>query len=527
MTRRPRRRAMVLAAALALAAIASPAAAQTAADTGDFTGFADAAVVDLTAGNSGDLSDDFVVLEGRIAPSTAEVDTQQSLAFRDEEGLASYAVGADLEGALLEELSTESVLVEAFQPAPPDNAEPTEETLVEVPAEPLLTADVASADAWARDAAANPCLTDGPLSQAGAEIADLVLFPDAIDEEHDVAHLGPVVASSSTVMLTDVDGQTTAGVTSTAQSDVTQIELFGGQDADGATIGIGSPAVLAATATGSAGTGSVTFDAPVVTVNGEGLTADEPQRVPIGDPELGFIVLVELGEWTQSVANDGTSASGEATLIEVTLLQSLAEGQEFMVAELGIGTLTAEATAPTGGVDCAGDAEPLVIGVAKDGPATVAPGDTFDYTITITNELGCTLTGLEAVDVVEGPDGTEIVGTDPDADIDGLTATFTDLPDLEPGDTLTLTVTVEVPEDAEPGDSLGDEATVTGDCDGEPAVGSATLAGPDIAIVLPREEEDDPDDGDDVADRQLPRTGGGLALLGLLSLAGGAALRRH
>jgi|GEM_PF-7089929 uncharacterized repeat protein (TIGR01451 family) len=197
--------------------------------------------------------------------------------------------------------------------------------------------------------------------------------------------------------------------------------------------------------------------------------------------------------YSETIAADGTSASVEGALLRVEVLppdpfpagqldpvlEPLRDGinqfLEALGAELGepivqldLAPFAASVEAPAGGIDCgdgSDDDNPLRE-LNKHASATeVAPGATFDYSISVPNRGPCTITDLVVTDIVTGPGTIESV--EPDGTIDGNTVTW-ELGELAPGDTVELTVTVRVNDDAQDGDSFDDEVTASGDCDGQP-----------------------------------------------------------
>jgi hypothetical protein len=515
---------IALAAALLLALpLAGVSLAQPPSVTGDYDGDATAKVLDVTAG---DFPDAIVLADVDLAPTAAAADTTGGLTFRDEEDLTAYGVGTNIALSLLGEINAD-LIVEAVQTAPPDNPEPAFEQLLEIPADPLLTLELATAEAWARDVGTDACPANGGVVAFGAsEVTNAQLFPDALDPDVHVLDVNDVVNALSELSLVPVDGQDTFGVQALATSDIANLTLFGEVE-----IAIASPPILTATATGTPGTASVDYHLPLVTINGEGLTFDEPIDVPIGDPSLGFLARIQFGQFTEDVAADGTSASGTATLLEITLLQSLGDPlPEFTIANIEVAPLTARATAPEGGVACDDDnGVPPDNGIDVDveGPDEVDPGAAFDYTATVTNNLECPVVNATITFEITGPEGSEVIEVDPDdGTIDGLTVVW-ERDELAPGASETFRVRVQTPEDATPGDSFEVVVTVEGECEGEPVEGEGSFTGPTIRDddVTPVDPKAPPRDDVDPRLPRLPETGGGLALLALLSLGAAGALR--
>lgn len=553
----PLRRALALLSGSLLLAfpLAGAAAAQTPAETGDYSGSADASVLDFAAADATEEFDNFTLLDASVAPTETAADTTDGLAVLDEDGLTAYGYGANLSGEIAGEGGGAGP-VEVVQTAPPDNEEPESETLIEIPAAPLVEMKTFSGEALARDVGTVACPDDDVASFGWSQVDDTRLFPEGADGE-DVAHLGGVVDTRSEVSLTDLEGQDPRGVQSQATASAASLDLFGGQDADALTIEIVSEPTLTAVAGGTPGSAEVTYEAPVVMINGEGFEADpgEEQRLTIPpDAEPGqedLLVDIEFGRFSSETADDGTSAAGEASVLDITLLSAVEQGT---LATISLAPMSVDATAPAGGVDCPAEpaAEPddgLDVGV--DGPDEVAPGDEFDTTIDVTNLDDCPVTDLVVVGEITGPEGAEIVATDPDATVDGLTATWDDLDDLAPDETMTFTATVSVPEDAEAGSSFRTDATATGTCDGEDVEGEGAFEGPTVAddtqVLSAVGEDDSTDDdeeptGDDQptgddgasdasvrsgASGRLPETGGGLALAAVAALGMASVLHRR
>lgn len=521
--------ATVAAATLLTLPVGGVANAQTPEEAGHYSGSADASVLEAIAGDATEeFADGFTLLDASVAPSATAADTRGGLEHDGESDLSSFGTGANAGLTLADELEAEGLLVEATQTAPPDNEEPSFEELVEVDGAPLLVSQLATAEALARDCTEIACLTDDLVSFGTSLVNDTRLFPEGADGE-DVAHLAHVVNTRSEVSLTDLEGQDTKGVQAQATANVTRIDLFGGQDADALTIELLSEPTLTAVAGGTPGSAEVTYDAPVVQINGEGVEADpdEEQRLTIPpDAEVGeedLLVDIEFGAFSEDTSEDGTHASGEASVLEVTVLSTLDQGT---AATFSVAPMSVEANAPAGGVVCP-DELAVPLPVSKDGPSEVETGESFDYTIEIANDRDCTITDLVVVDELTGPDGTDITATDPDADVDGTTVTWDDLDDLESGETTTLTFTVAVPDDAEDGATYRNHVTATGVCDGVDVDGADTIERPTVVDEAPIAAPAAPEADVREAEDRLPETGGGLALAGLLAMGAALLLRRR
>lgn len=239
--------------------------------------------------------------------------------------------------------------------------------------------------------------------------------------------------------------------------------------------------------------------------------------------ELGLEITAWETNWDGA---DGTT-DGSDTVWVNALHVSVTEGSPLgdAVGAQDVVISHSEASVAQCGAGVGPEEEPLQ-NVSKDSSVeTVAPGDTFTYTITIPNsDPSCTLENVEVVDTITGPSGSEITGTNPPADnVDNLTATWNDVGPIAPGDQVTLTIDVLVPSDAQGGETYSENVGVTADCDGESVEGGTDFDGPEVAHVKPGGSQQ-PTSG------ELPETGGGAALVGMLLLGGGlmaAQLRRR
>jgi len=232
----------------------------------------------------------------------------------------------------------------------------------------------------------------------------------------------------------------------------------------------------------------------VLAAIGIDLTVAEQPRA-IGDPKK-----------PATQAADGTLASGA---VDVVRLKSAAEDIRF-------GHMEATAAVPVGGVECPG----LKVAKTTD-KDPVAVGETFKYSITVTNPYDCTLTNVKLVDTISADKGItfSIGATDPSSStVSGNTVTFADIGPIAPKGSKTVTIDITVKSAANPG-RISDTAVATADC----AVGDATgksnvkvnLKG-QVTLVAPQVT---------TADRArgvLPRTGGEqqLPLAGGLLFAG-------
>lgn len=520
----------------------------------------------LTANvNLGALSPDAPeIVDLTVSQTTAEGNSPDGLG----DGVLTRASGTNLAGALGGEQLPQ--LVETItQTAPPDNAEPNRGSLVDLSqASPLLTGQLLPSTAHARDPAAISCPSDGgrtTVSEGTSSVSNLGILDLAEISGDDT--MGPFVS------VTDIEGEGTVEtrsglyigpngeVISETSGPAVQLSIAGQVDVE-----VLDP-TLTATATGTPGGASVEYSDQVrvgdqIIAEGEENTVElnpltdviaqldqqaldqlfgpldenvlAPLQEGLGELPLfdgeetftatelineGVVTIEQLAEFIEptlrvavnevnrTIAEDGTSASGstEGVVIDLTAVNTLT-GTETELVDLNVAPMSVSAEVAAGGIDCGG-LPPL--NVQKDGPQTVEPGETFDYTIDVTNPHECEVTELVVTDEITGPDGFEVVGTQPEAaSVDGGTVTWED-GSLAAGETATYTVTVQVPDDAS--GSFSDTATAVGNCDGQGLPpGEDTLDGPNVTApsTLPSTEEP--------VDASLPRTGGGaLGILGL------------
>jgi uncharacterized repeat protein (TIGR01451 family) len=428
-------------------------------------------------------------------------------------------------------------LVEADHRAP-GKAGPVDETLIDIPADPLLNAKVATASAnslWN----AGGCVPVGtPISTSKSAVADANIITDTELGDALVAlnnAQGETVFSETTTELVDVAGQTGKGVHSQALTQLTAVTLFKGTP-NQLTVNVLAPPMVEATATGKPGGAKVDYTEPVLqVVDAEGEILGELNAAEANfELDLSPLAILRLGHLSSKVKSDGTEASGRAVLFEVIVLDS--PDQIEPLARLSIAGGDVSAKVPFGGVNCAGGtgggpvdpgdgdndcgtANPLSdLDVDSSAPAVTA-GSTFTYTITVSNTGDCPLTDVKVVETIDGPPGSEVTGTDPEADdVDGLTVTWNDVGPLEPGQSKDLVVTVSVPSDAGAGDGYSTDVTATAVGGGDEFQGTAHLDGPTVEGETA------------VGGVSLPRTGGGistLAGLGMSLIATGELLRRR
>lgn len=395
---------------------------------------------------------------------------------------------------------------------PPGESDAASDEVLEVPAEPAVQSFTASVTALAE---ADPTLEARLQEQVDA------VDPDAPSQWN-------ASGSAITEDLVALDGNLTAGlIAAEALASCVDGELSLASASEFQDVTLGGEAVpleeLEAI-TGPLGEGLREQLEPLFGETTLTILSDQPNDVVLDIPELGIRITAWETNWDGETGTTDGSETVWVNALRVELnrdspFQDLWEGLEPLVGEdVDIVVSHAEASA-----DCSAAAPGPVPGDPLDGvaksasDATVAPGDTFTYTIVVPNgDDECTLTDVAVVDTITGPTGSEVTSTAPEADsVDGLTVAWDDVGPIGPGESVSLTIDVKVPDDAPDGAEYSETVAVTADCDGTPVQGGIEFDGPTVAVA-PAAPAPAP---------ALPRTGGGLLLAGLAALGGGAVLR--
>lgn len=442
--------------------------AALAAGVGDYSGNATANLVHVSALNGlpglGSLADIQVI------PATADVNsagTPQSTANAKNAQVTIANSGLPLQ--------------EATQTAAPDNPTALDKTLVPLNASPLANVDAVTARVHARWLGADACVPVGtPISSSIAQVANVQVLPGIPGLTKPVLSLdnqaGGTGYTDSTVGLTNITGQTTQGVVSNAVTQVTGINLAGQF-----TLNVVAPLQLTAIAGGTPGSAKVIATQPIIqvldatgTIVGQ-LDASTNSFALPNNP----LINLSLGAVTKSVDANGLTASADGSLLDISVL-AVPGGP--VVAHVLVGEAHADATAPAGGIKCPAQNNPLAE-VHKDASAaTVAPGGTFTYTITVPNRGDTEIDDLKVIDHITGPAGSSVVATSPQAtSVNGLDVSWSDPTPLQPNETRNYTITVQVPTSAKAGDSYTDTATASGTYNGQPVSQTVTL--PDVPKV--------------------------------------------
>jgi uncharacterized repeat protein (TIGR01451 family) len=485
-------RAFALALALGLAGLWIPQQNASAA-AGDYSGSAYSDIVHVQALN---LPDALELTDVAVAPSTAEMNSAGVPGGGNSHARA-LNVDADLLSAPDPAIPLD-LIVDAEDRAPQPPAGPIVEELLNIPADPLLNATLARATANAKWNTGG-CVAPGtPISYAKSELADasvLTGLGDPIGASLLSLHNseGDTVYSESQSELINVSGQTNKGVKSTTTTQITAIRLFEGT-ANQLTINVVAPPVVTATATGQPGGAKVEYSEPVLQV----LDADDMVIGELNASDIDLTidgapaVTLRLGTLTSVTKSNGTEASGQAVLLEIIVLNPVPTLDPLLRLTVAGGEVSAKV--PSGGVDCAGGGgddgggggdcaidNPLKELQLGSSTLVAAKGSTFTYTISVSNRGKCTLTNVKVVDTIDGPEGSKVIDTDPEADsIDGLTVTWDDIGPLAPNQVKVLVVTVEVPSDAETGDKYTSEAKVTATGGGKNYAKGVKVEGPTV-----------------------------------------------
>ena len=353
-------------------------------------------------------------------------------------------------------------LAEAF--APPPSA--LVENSIDIAIDPILNARAVTGRARATYDP-NFCPVGRPLSFGFGSVANLGLLgtpgTDLLPPLVETATAGREVSTATTITYLIPNGDGTFGGVTENLVTVAPITIAGV-----ATIEIGGPFILRATATGKPGDprNGITYSGtPVVTITPTA-TPLSPIVLTLNDllgpaglnlplnPVLNAAVATPpraLGSPAGSsvapvVDPAGTSSSAA---VDVVRLELLSIPGVLEVGDIGLGHMEAVATAPPGGVRCNLPVSKVAV------PDPVPAGETFQFVISIPSDPGlyaalynCDLIGISATDtisVVEGNPRFEILGASNNGVVSGSTVTWANLGNYTQGQPpIVLTIDVRV-----------------------------------------------------------------------------------
>jgi uncharacterized repeat protein (TIGR01451 family) len=407
------------------------------------------------------------------------------------------------------DLST--VLSRAAQTAPPEAAAADEHTLIPLPITPLLDAGVSNASARARWAGDTACSSaDQPVARGFQDVAHLTVLQTGLDPALDTTLIGVnnsqqgASYTTGTISLPATGGpndqRAVVAETTTKLAGLDVLTLPG--MAPLVHVNAVGPYTATASATGLPGGATTSNADPVVTVDIAGggvlnlLAGQSPLDIDLSTPTgiptlddllsalaplldpLADVVSIEVPPVVRTASQDGTTATISGSLLRVTVLAALGTP----LASVDLGPFRATATAPLGGLECSAN-NPLSV-LKKSSTGTVAPGESFNYGIAVSNtSTTCDLTNVDVTDVISAPKGAKVTATNPAIDLskvttvpaadgaadtrDKITVPFGDIGTIaKNGGSKQLTITIKTPLDAKIDQVFDDTVTAKGTCDG-------------------------------------------------------------
>lgn len=231
-----------------------------------------------------------------------------------------------------------------------------------------------------------------------------------------------------------------------------------------------------------------------------------------------------------TTGGDGTTASGAVDVVRVQLLPAAVGAASLLglsALDVRVGHMESRAQVPPGGIKCS-------IPVSKTADKqTVNAGDSFTYTITVTNPFAdCDLVGVRVEDNITVAKGVKhtVTGTNPTASsVSNTKVVWNDIGPIGPKQSKSVTISVAVAKNSAAG-LFTDNAKATGSCATGSAQGGARITVPitgETTVTVPRVGggRELPATGVE----QLPRTGSNgpaMALAGLALLGAAFGLRR-
>lgn len=359
---------------------------------------------------------------------------------------------------------------------------------------------VAHADLLRNEAAAvwnaNTCVVGEPISRAEQHAARIEVLETKDDPSTDAAsgydaalvgvdanRAGPPRALTHTISAEQLYASGDAfGLQSAATTTLAPVTFFEGTPNE-FTIEVDGPSSLAARANGRSGGAELVYSVPLVSLiqGGVSRTVLPGAPITIRVPGTGDVLAkIEVGVLqSRTVRADGTTASGVANVVEVTILDTASP--DLTGVTIALGHMEVYSHVPAGGIQC-----PIPVTKVAD-PPSVPVGDTFETTITVTNPFNCPLTNVRLVDVisVDGAVRFEVVSAPGSSSFSDGAGRSTgsaswNLGTIAPKSSKSVVITLEAQEGA---GRILDTASATGtllNCEAKPASGSA---GTDITAM--------------------------------------------
>ena len=452
----------------------------------------------------------------------------------------AYARGSGLEVGLGIGQSDPNQIVPgsiAEAKAPPSTAL-IEKQVPNVSVPPLVSADLLKGQAQAK--ANSACTTGTDLSYGLGYAANLGLVNSTVKSAATTPDRS-VSQSRSHTFLVPQEGAPSPirkfGLASETRQTIAPVTLFAGTGNE-ITLEFAGEWVLRTVADGKAGKvfygpGNVTPDTPLLRIlrpgeenrilstqdlfGAAGLTIDVS---PLLKVSIGAPPRMIGGADNSKPVETGTFAAAAVDVVRVTLLS--AEGA-LTAADVRIGHMENATAVPAGGIECG-----IQMSKNTDKPK-VGRGESFTWTINVTNPNDCVLTQLKVVDTITADPGIvwTVDSASPTASQKSSdNVTWNDIGPLNPGQSKDVKITLTVGSNSAGGlfHNLAKATGVCGPAQGtagaEAAVGvplesSVTLDLPEVAAALGT-----------LLPRELPRTGGLFTVLPALALMGGGLMLR-
>ncbi len=407
-----------------------------------------------------------------------------------------------------------------------------------VAADPVAIARLLRGQAQSRAAAA--CTTGVDLSYGQGLAADVGLVQTGTTHLLDTTAATPdrgVSQSTSRTFLVQQSGTNPGpiakfGLASEVRQTIAPVTLLSGTP--GAfTLEFLGEWVLRATADGKTGKvfygpGEVSPSTPVLRIlQGTNLTEVTLQQLlgPTGlEIEIPGVAEIIIGEDPRAIGGNVDSkptetATAASAAVDVVRVRLLDQG-DVRVADLRIGHMEVATAVPAGGIECG-------IGLLKKSDKeSVKVGESFVWTVTVTNPNDCVLTSVKVVDTISTTPNVlySIASSEPKASSQtGNSLTWNDVGPIQPGGKKDLVINMKVSPDSQ-GGRFTDDAVATGICGpaaGQANAGTGVPLEARVSLNIPEVLR--------VAQAlaELPRTGGLFtALPALLLTTLGLGLRR-